>query len=95
MSMIQRMTGDSKCPPAARSASSRMKRVAPITNPVMSEEIAPEPFRRGHCPITINYQNQTAAGDIELGEDWRVNLDEHLLASLREWLKPENVQVIY
>jgi DNA polymerase-3 subunit alpha len=54
-----------------------------------------EPFRRGHCPVTINYSNQTSGGDIELGNEWRVNLDEHLLAGLREWLAPENVTVVY
>jgi DNA polymerase-3 subunit alpha len=54
-----------------------------------------EPFRRGHCPVMINYRNQSSGGDIELGSDWRVNLDEHLLAGLREWLAPENVTVDY
>ncbi len=54
-----------------------------------------EPFRSGTCPITINYQNGAAGGDIELGSDWRVNLDEHLLDGLRASFKPENVQVVY
>ena len=54
-----------------------------------------EPFRRGHCPITISYSNQASGGDIELGSDWKVNLDEHLLAGLRDWLEPENVTVVY
>jgi DNA polymerase-3 subunit alpha len=54
-----------------------------------------EPFKSGPCPITIRYQNATAGGDIELGDAWRVNLDDHLLGSLREWLLPENVEVVY
>ena len=54
-----------------------------------------EPFRRGHCPVTINYSNQASGGDIELGSDWQVNLDEHLLTGLRDWLAPENVTVVY
>ena len=54
-----------------------------------------QPFRSGHCPVTINYRNQASGGDIELGSEWRVNLDEHLLAGLREWLAPENVTVVY
>ena len=54
-----------------------------------------KPFRAGACPIVLNYQNQQSGGDIELGSEWKVNLDEHLLAGLREWLKPENVRVIY
>jgi DNA polymerase III subunit alpha len=54
-----------------------------------------QPFRDGACPITIRYQNAAVAGDIELGATWRVNLDDHLLGSLREWLRPENVEVVY
>ena len=45
--------------------------------------------------MTINYSNHASGGDIELGSDWRVNLDEHLLAGLRDWLAPENVTVVY
>ena len=32
---------------------------------------------------------------MSLGDDWRVSLDDRLLASLEEWLRPENVEVIY
>ena len=54
-----------------------------------------EPFRSGTCPVTINYQNGATGGEIELGSDWRVNLDDHLLDGLRASFKPENVQVVY
>ncbi len=54
-----------------------------------------EPYRSGPCPIVIDYQNRAAGGEIELPEAWRVKLDEPLLAQLREWLAPENVQVVY
>jgi DNA polymerase-3 subunit alpha len=54
-----------------------------------------EPFKSGQCPIVIDYQNRAAGGEIELPEAWRVNLDELLLAQLREWLEPENVRVMY
>jgi DNA polymerase-3 subunit alpha len=54
-----------------------------------------EPFKKGQCPIIINYQNRAAGGEIELPETWRVTLDEPLLAQLREWLAPENVRVVY
>ncbi len=30
-----------------------------------------------------------------LSEDWRVNLDDALIEQLRDWLAPENVQVVY
>jgi hypothetical protein len=32
---------------------------------------------------------------VELPEEWRVNLDEALIERLRDWLAPENVQVMY
>ncbi len=54
-----------------------------------------EPFKSGTCPVTINYRNDVAGGDIQLGDAWRVNLDDHLLGGLREWLEPQNVEVVY
>ena len=53
------------------------------------------PYRSGRCPITIRYSNRSAAGDLELGEAWKVTVDEHLVDSLRDWLQPENVTVLY
>jgi hypothetical protein len=32
---------------------------------------------------------------MQLGDNWRVNLDDTLMASLNEWLRPENVEVVY
>ncbi len=54
-----------------------------------------QPFRPGDKPITIAYRNEGIGGDVALPEAWRVNLDDALLVSLREWLQPENVQVLY
>ncbi|MEO8345076.1 MAG: DNA polymerase III subunit alpha [Betaproteobacteria bacterium] len=54
-----------------------------------------QPFRPGDKPITISYRNQGIAGDVALPEAWRVKLDDALLDRLREWLQPENVQVLY
>jgi DNA polymerase-3 subunit alpha len=54
-----------------------------------------QPFRPGDKPITISYRNEDIGGDVALPEAWRVNLDDALLASLRDWLQPENVQVMY
>jgi hypothetical protein len=56
------------------------------------------PFRSGAsgaAAIIVNYQNRSSSGDIELGSDSRVNLDDRLLESLRERFSPENVQVVY
>jgi DNA polymerase-3 subunit alpha len=54
-----------------------------------------EPFKSGHTPITIDYQNAASGGELELSAAWRVNLDERLIAQLRESLAPENVEVVY
>ena len=54
-----------------------------------------EPFKSGDCAVTIRFQNQSANGEIELGDAWRVKLDDHLLGSLRDWLRAENVQIVY
>jgi DNA polymerase-3 subunit alpha len=54
-----------------------------------------EPFKSGTCAVTIRFQNDAANGEIELGEAWRVNLDDRLLGNLRESLSAENVQVVY
>ena len=53
------------------------------------------PFRPGTLPVTIRYANERVDGEIELPESWRVTPDDALIERLREWLAPENVQVIY
>ena len=45
--------------------------------------------------MAIRYQNNDATVEVNLGDDWRVNLDETLIRSLREWLRPENVEIVY
>jgi DNA polymerase-3 subunit alpha len=55
-----------------------------------------EPHRPGNKPITISYcSDRGVSGNIDLPEQWRVNLDDALIDRLREWLKPENVEVVY
>ena len=50
----------------------------------------------GRRVITIpGYRNERVGGDVALPDAWRVNLDDALLMRLREWLQPENVQVVY
>ncbi len=49
----------------------------------------------GACPIRISYSNGRAEGELPFGETWRVRLDDPLLESLREWLTPAGVEVIY
>jgi len=54
-----------------------------------------EPYRRGEKAVTIAYRNDRIGGEVELSADWRVNLDDTLIERLRDWLAPENVQVMY
>ncbi|NJD35637.1 MAG: DNA polymerase III subunit alpha [Betaproteobacteria bacterium] len=53
------------------------------------------PFRNGPCPVRLNYRNGDAVAELPLPESWRVRLDDALLAGLVDWLKAENVKVIY
>ncbi len=54
-----------------------------------------QPFRSGEKPVTIAYRNARVGGEVELPDEWRVKLDDSLIEALGEWLKPENVQVVY
>jgi DNA polymerase-3 subunit alpha len=56
------------------------------------------PYRKignGGCPVSVVYSNGVAACEIELGEDWRVSLQDSLMDGLHAWFTPENVRVIY
>ncbi|MDP3037545.1 MAG: OB-fold nucleic acid binding domain-containing protein, partial [Rhodocyclaceae bacterium] len=47
------------------------------------------------CPVRISYRNAAAATELTLPDAWRVRLEDGLIAALNDWLKPENVRVIY
>jgi DNA polymerase-3 subunit alpha len=53
------------------------------------------PYKAGTCPVCIVYNNRDAECRIDLGDEWRVKLDDGLISSLRAWLEPENVHVMY
>ncbi|HYP66852.1 MAG TPA: DNA polymerase III subunit alpha [Thiobacillaceae bacterium] len=55
------------------------------------------PYRNGEfgCPVRIAYHNGLAACEVRLGNGWRVQLHDHLIESLEQWLEPASVQVIY
>ncbi len=53
------------------------------------------PFRNGPCPVRLAYRNGKASAELPLPESWRVRLDDALLNDLADWLKPENVKVVY
>ncbi|MBP6057237.1 MAG: DNA polymerase III subunit alpha [Nitrosomonas sp.] len=48
-----------------------------------------------YCPITLAYHNEFASADLELGNDWQVNLHDDLLQSLNTHFKTENVEIVY
>ncbi|MEK7876306.1 MAG: DNA polymerase III subunit alpha, partial [Pseudomonadota bacterium] len=53
------------------------------------------PYRNGPCAVSVVYHNHDASCEIELGEAWRVNLNDNLLQSLAAWLSEDNVKVVY
>jgi len=53
------------------------------------------PYRNGPCPVSVVYHNQNASCEIELGETWRVNLNDNLMQSLAAWLSEDNVKIVY
>ena len=53
------------------------------------------PHRQGSCPVAIEYLGNGARCEVRLGADWQVNVSEDLIRALSEWLKPENVNIVY
>jgi DNA polymerase-3 subunit alpha len=45
--------------------------------------------------VSVRYSSGTAVADVRLGDEWRVTPDDGLIASLSDWLKPENVEIVY
>jgi DNA polymerase III subunit alpha len=53
------------------------------------------PYRSGSCPVSIVYSNRGATCEIDLGDAWRVNLQDDLIESLAAWLSADNVKIVY
>ena len=53
------------------------------------------PFGPGPAPVRIRYQNGQAQCELTLGDAMRVRLEDALLSELGNWLRPENVEVVY
>lgn len=47
------------------------------------------------CPVSIRFHRQGAECEISLGQAWCIRPEDQLLADLRAWLAPENVELIY
>ena len=48
-----------------------------------------------YCPVWVVYRNHCALCELELGEAWRVSLEESLIQSLEAHFKTENVEIVY
>ena len=53
------------------------------------------PFASGSAPVRIRYRNKEAECDLVLGNTLRVRLEDDLLRELKDWLTPENVEIVY
>jgi len=53
------------------------------------------PYRNGPCPVSVRYRNGEAIAELRLGDEWCVTPDDDLISSLNDWLKPENVEIVY
>ena len=53
------------------------------------------PHRQGQCPVAVEYLSNGARCEVKLGPSWHVSINEDLIRSLSEWLKPENVNIVY
>jgi DNA polymerase-3 subunit alpha len=49
----------------------------------------------GVTPVLVAYQNPHSRGELALGAEYRVTLDDALLVALRDWLTPERVEIRY
>jgi len=49
----------------------------------------------GSCVVVVSYSNGQVAGDVVLGDSWRVRPDGRLIDELGAWLAPQNVQLVY
>ena len=47
------------------------------------------------CAVKVEYHNKTSKVELMLGNDWRVDLHDALIAGLTEWLSQSNVKILY
>lgn len=47
------------------------------------------------CPVKVEYHNKTSKVELMLGNDWRVDLHDELIAGLTDWLTQSNVKILY
>ena len=54
-----------------------------------------DPYREGHCPVQVDYQQASATAQIQLGANWRVRPTDELMRRLDELVGREQVRVEY
>lgn len=47
------------------------------------------------CAVKVEYHNKVSKVELMLGNDWRVDLHDELIAGLTEWLSRDNVKILY
>jgi DNA polymerase-3 subunit alpha len=83
------------CNPSTLSQVSNLKTLlAPFANQIQKSGLS---GNNNHpaCPVAVIYHNDFASGELELGNDWRVNLHDDLLQSLTAYFKAENIEIVY
>ncbi len=53
------------------------------------------PYRKGNAEVFIRYDNGEAIADLNLGDDWRLHLNDELLDKLYECIGKESVKIDY
>ncbi|RYV02183.1 DNA polymerase III subunit alpha [Shewanella sp. OPT22] len=49
----------------------------------------------GKVPVVVNYKQAGAKGQLELGEQWRVNPSDELMLSLQTMIGPDKVRIMF
>ncbi|WP_076542890.1 DNA polymerase III subunit alpha [Shewanella sp. UCD-KL21] len=58
-------------------------------------EQALTPWKNGSVPVIINYQQQEAAGQLRLGDEWRVNPTDELMLAIESLVGSKNVKIVF
>ena len=53
------------------------------------------PFRNGRSEVSIQYDNEDAIANLNLGEEWRLTINDDLLDDLSESIGKENIKIDY
>jgi DNA polymerase-3 subunit alpha len=53
------------------------------------------PFRGGNCPLVMRYTSATAVVNLNLGDEWRVNVTDELLLRLQRFSAITKVELKY